>query len=91
MSEEGSGSYTSKMDIKGSVGQLNAVAARVLKNNPQLDVESVQIGVSAALQEVYALTHERRQVWSKVDDRFSKAREAEACSLGQLVFQLHGG
>lgn len=56
-----------------------------------LDVESVQIGMSVVLQEVYALTHERRQVWSKVTSRFSEARAAEAYSLDQLVFQLHGG
>ena len=71
--------------------KLTAVAARVMKEHPHLDPESVQAGVNAALQEVYSVTHERHLKWRDAQDEFSKAREAEARSLGHLVFQLHGG
>lgn len=71
--------------------KLTAVAARVMREYPHLDPESVQIGVNAALQEVYSVTHERHLKWRESQDELSKAREAEARSLGSLVFQLHGG
>jgi limonene-1,2-epoxide hydrolase len=71
--------------------KLTAVAARVMRENPHLDPESVQAGVNAALQEVYSVAHERHLKWRDSQDAFAKAREAEARSLGHLVFQLHGG
>lgn len=71
--------------------KLTAVATRVIREHPHLDPESVQAGVNAALQEVYSVTHERHLKWRDAQDKFSKAQEAEARSLGHLVFQLHGG
>ncbi len=71
--------------------KLTAVAARVMREHPQLDPESVQAGVNAALQEIYSVTHERHLRWRAAQDDASKAREEEARSLGNLVFQLHGG
>ena len=69
--------------------QLTAIAARVMREHPQLDPTSVQEGVSAALQEVYGVTYERHLRWRERSDTVSKAREEEARSLGNLVFQLH--
>ena len=71
--------------------RLTAVAARVMRENPQLDAHSVQEGVNAALQEVYRLTFERQLQWRAGKNEVSRSREKEAQSLGQLVFQLHGG
>ena len=71
--------------------KLTAVAARVMRQQPQLDPESVQAGVNAALQEIYSVTYERHLRWRASPDEVSKAREEEARSLGNLVFQLHGG
>lgn len=71
--------------------RLTAVAARVLREHPHLDAQSVQEGVNAALQEVYHLTYERQILWRGGEDETSKAREKEAQTLGHLVFQLHGG
>ncbi len=42
--------------------KLTAVAARVTREHPQLDPESVQAGVNAALQ-IYSVTHERQLKW----------------------------
>lgn len=39
-----------------SMDKLTAVAARVMCENPDLNPESVQAGVNAALQEVYSVT-----------------------------------
>jgi hypothetical protein len=47
--------------------------------------------VNAALQEIYSVTYERHLKWRAVQGELSKAREDEARSLGNLVFQLHGG
>lgn len=71
--------------------RLTAVAARVMREQPQLDPESVQAGVNAALQEIYSVTYERHLRWRASQGEASKAREEEARSLGNLVFQLHGG
>lgn len=71
--------------------RLTAVAARVMREHPHLDPESVQAGVDAALQEVYGVTYERHLKWREQDDQTARAREEEARSLGNLVFQLHGG
>ncbi len=71
--------------------RLTAVAARVLRENPQLDALSVQEGVNAALQEVYGLIHERQIQWRDAPGDISRGREKEAQTLGHLVFQLHGG
>ncbi len=69
--------------------RLTAIAARVLRERPELDQESVQEGVNAALQEVYGVTYERHMKWRELSDAVSKARDKEARSLGDLVFQLH--
>ena len=71
--------------------RLTAVAARVMREHPHLDSDSVQAGVNAALQEIYGVTYERHLKWRAAQDDLSKAREEEARSLGNLVFQLHGG
>jgi len=71
--------------------RLTAVAARVMREHPHLDPDSVQAGVNAALQEIYSVTHERHLKWRAAQDELSKAQEEEARSLGNLVFQLHGG
>lgn len=70
---------------------LTAVAARVMRENPHLDSRSVQEGVSAALQEVYRLIHERQMQWRDAPGEVARGRGMEAQTLGHLVFQLHGG
>lgn len=75
----------------GETERLTAVAARVMRDNPQLDARSVQAGVNAALQEVYRLTHERRLQWRGAPGELAKGREQEAHTLSHLIFQLHGG
>ena len=69
--------------------RLTAIAARVMREQPELDPDSVQAGVNAALQEVYGVTYERHLHWRELPDTVSKARGKEARSLGNLVFQLH--
>ncbi len=71
--------------------RLTAVAARVMRDNPQLDARSVQEGVNAALQEVYRLIHERQLQWRDTPGDVARGREQEAQTLSHLVFQLHGG
>lgn len=75
----------------GEKERLTAVAARVMRDNPQLDARSVQEGVNAALQEVYGLIHERRVQWRDTKGDVAKGREQEAHTLSHLIFQLHGG
>ncbi len=53
--------------------KLTAVAARVMREHPQLDPESVQAGVNAALQ-IYSVTHERHLKWRASQGEASKAR-----------------